>query len=106
MSKVKLDDFFEFGEKIPINRLAFTEDDIKYKLQVIKMMKKLGMTVTMDKIGNICGEMKLGNGQGKTIAIGSHTDSVYDGGQYDGPVGVISGLKVAESAKRRKRIKW
>lgn len=28
--------------------------------------------------------------------IGSHTDSVYNGGQYDGPVGVVSGLQVAE----------
>ena len=35
----------------------------------------------------------MGNNPQKVLAIGSHTDSVYNGGQYDGPVGVVVRIK-------------
>lgn len=93
---INLEDFFEFGVKEPINRLAYTKEDIDYKIKVIEKMQELGMKITIDKIGNICGSISIGNNPKKALAIGSHTDSVYDGGQYDGPVGVIVGLQTAE----------
>ena len=40
---IKLEDFFNFDSKEPINRLAYTEDDMKYKLKIIEKMKALGM---------------------------------------------------------------
>lgn len=46
--------------------------------------------------GNICGTIALGKNPTKTLAIGSHTDSVYNGGQYDGCVGVAVALQAAE----------
>lgn len=46
---MNLDDFFEFGAKEPINRLAYTEEDMKYKVKVIKKMQELGMEITVDK---------------------------------------------------------
>lgn len=101
---VKLEDFFDFNEKEPINRLAYTEEDLKYKVKVIKKMQELGMTVTVDKVGNICGSISIGNNPEKILVIGSHTDSVYDGGQYDGPVGVITGLQTVEELLRSKKI--
>lgn len=99
---VKLEDFFDFNSQKPINRLAYTEADLEYKVKVIKKMQELGMKIDIDKAGNICGTIALGENPTKTIAIGSHTDSVYDGGQYDGPVGVISALKTAEEIIKRK----
>ena len=100
---VNLDDFFNFGNTEPINRLAYTQEDIDYKLKVIRKMKEMGMTITIDKIGNICGKREYGPNPGeKTIAIGSHTDSVYNGGQYDGPLGVVNGLMVADRLKQSK----
>ena len=86
MSIVNIEDFFDFKSKKPINRLAYTKEDLDYKIQCIKKMQQLGMTVCIDKAGNICGSISLGDNPKKTLAIGSHTDSVYDGGQYDGPV--------------------
>lgn len=83
---VKSEDFFDFQSQKPINRLAYTKEDLDYKLKVITIMQKLGMDISADKIGNICGTLSLGNHPEKTLAIGSHTDSVYNGGQYDGPV--------------------
>lgn len=94
--KVKLEDFFEFGKNEPIQRLAYSKDDVDYKIKVIKKMQELGMKVKVDKVGNICATLE-GNGKSnKSIVMGSHTDSVKNGRQYDGPVGVISGLKVIE----------
>ena len=100
---IKLEDFFDFNSKEPINRLGYTEDDMKYKIKIIEKMKALGMQITLDKAGNICGTISIGNHPQKTIAIGSHTDSVYDGGQFDGPVGVVVGLQTAESLIKNKK---
>ncbi len=99
---VKLQDFFNFDSKEPINRLAYTEADLEYKVKVINKMQELGMKITIDKAGNICGTIELGNNPTKTFAMGSHTDSVYNGGQYDGPVGVIVALQTTEEMIRRK----
>lgn len=101
---VKLEDFFDFNSKEPFNRLAYTEEDMKYKIKIIEKMQELGMQVTVDKIGNICGTIKIGNNPEKTLVMGSHTDSVYNGGQYDGPVGVISGLQTVEELLKSKKI--
>ncbi len=97
MGKIELEDFFNFDSKEPINRLAYTEEDMKYKVKIIEKMQELGMKISVDKIGNICGTISFGNNPKKVLAIGSHTDSVYNGGQYDGPVGVITGLKTVEA---------
>lgn len=45
---VKLEDFFDFNSNEPINRLAYTEEDMKYKIKIIETMKKLGMEITLD----------------------------------------------------------
>lgn len=101
--KIKLEEFFEFGVNKPKQRLAYTKDDVEYKLKIMKKMQELGMKVTVDKLGNICATLK-GNGKSnKSILLCSHTDSVKNGGQYDGPVGVISGLKVVEEIVQKKK---
>lgn len=45
---VRLEDFFDFNSNEPINRLAYTEEDMKYKIKIIQAMKKLGMDITID----------------------------------------------------------
>lgn len=82
--------------KKPINRNAFTLNDVAYKVKCIKAMLALGMQVTIDKIGNICGTIPGKIRTDKSIICGSHTDSVDNGGQFDGPLGVYVALKTAE----------
>ena len=99
MVVINIDDFFSFGNQTPINRIAYTEEDAKYKLKCIKAMQDLGMEITIDNAGNICGTLK-GNIENDTnIVMGSHTDSVFNGGQFDGPVGVYMALKTVEQIK-------
>lgn len=54
---VRLEDFFDFNSKEPINRLAYTKEDMDYKIKIIKKMQELGMAITTDKVGNICGSI-------------------------------------------------
>ena len=49
---IKFEDFFKKDSngrpaEEPINRIAFTNEDIEYKLKCIKAMQKLGMVVTI-----------------------------------------------------------
>jgi allantoate deiminase len=46
-------------------------------------MRKAGLSVTEDALGTLRGRV----GEGPRLLIGSHLDSVVDGGNYDGPLG-------------------
>lgn len=98
MSLINIEDFFDFNYNGPINRIAYTKEDAQYKLKCMKFMQDLGMQIYIDDVGNICGTLGKNKNQ-ETLLIGSHTDSVRDGGQFDGPVGIYMALKSAENFK-------
>jgi allantoate deiminase len=54
-------------------------------------MRDAGLTVLEDALGTVRGRI----GVGPRLLIGSHLDSVVDGGNYDGPLGVIVGILAA-----------
>lgn len=58
---IKLEDFFDFKSKQPINRLAYTKEDMEYKVKIANKMKELGMTVMVDEAANICGTISVGD---------------------------------------------
>lgn len=103
-SMVKLEEFFDFDKHEPVNRVGYTKEDADYKIKFIQKMQELGMEITMDEVGNICGTIKVGNNPKTTLAIGSHTDSVYDGGQFDGTAGVVIALKTVEQLIKSKNV--
>ncbi|MBO0930877.1 Zn-dependent hydrolase [Fibrella aquatilis] len=89
----------KFGE-LPnggIGRVAYSKADLEGRAYFIGLMKKAGLAVTIDYAGNIIGRRKGKNPTLKPIAFGSHIDSVPNGGNYDGPVGSISGLELIET---------
>lgn len=100
MSVINIDNFFNFDNHEPVNRIAYSEEDAKYKLMCIKAMQDLGMKILIDNAGNIVGEFPANYSKDKNLVIGSHTDSVTNGGQFDGPVGVYTALKAAEDFKK------
>jgi allantoate deiminase len=57
-------------------------------------MREAGMSTRRDAIGNVIGRLE-GDGPG-TLLLGSHLDSVRDAGRYDGPLGVLVAIAVAE----------
>ncbi|MDU5494724.1 MULTISPECIES: M20 family metallo-hydrolase [Veillonella] len=80
-----------------INRLAFTDADWAGRQYIIDRMIDAGLTVETDGFGNVIG-YKLGkNPELPVVMVGSHTDSVPNGGNYDGVVGVLSAIEVIRS---------
>jgi allantoate deiminase len=69
---------------------------------VHEWMRRAGMTVERDNIGNLRGRYE-GTGA-STLLLGSHLDSVRDAGKYDGPLGVLVAIAAVEQlhdAERR-----
>ncbi|MCM3790028.1 M20 family metallo-hydrolase [Domibacillus indicus] len=77
-------------------RLAFTKEDKLARGLVKGYMREMGLKITCDNAGNIIGS--YGNPTNSpVIAMGSHIDTVPNGGMFDGALGVISALEVAQT---------
>lgn len=80
-----------------INRLAFTDADWAGRQYIIDCMTDAGLSVEIDDFGNVIG-YKIGKKPDLSVVmVGSHTDSVPNGGNYDGVVGVLSAIEVIRS---------
>ena len=74
-------------------RLALSNEDKQGRDLVVGWMRELGLSVRVDKIGNVIGT-RPGLEDGPPVMTGSHIDSVRTGGRYDGVLGVLAGLEV------------
>jgi N-carbamoyl-L-amino-acid hydrolase len=74
-------------------RLALSDEDKQGRDLVVGWMRELGLSVQIDRIGNVVG-VRPGLEDGPPIMTGSHIDSVRTGGRYDGALGVLAGLEV------------
>lgn len=98
-----LTELSEFG-KNPyggVSRLAYSEFDRQGRTYVMSLMREAGLEVSLDAAGNIFGKRAGGDPSLKPILFGSHIDSVPDGGNYDGDVGVLSSIEVARTLAAR-----
>ncbi len=77
-------------------RLAFSDEDRAGRERVLSWMREAGLTVSVDRIGNVVG-VRAGRTQGPPVMTGSHIDTVRTGGRYDGNLGVLAGLEVIET---------
>ncbi len=76
-------------------RLALTPSDKAGRDLVITWMRELGMTISIDRIGNVIATL-AGKVDGPPVTMGSHIDTVATGGAYDGNLGVLAGLEVVQ----------
>lgn len=82
------------------SRLAWTDADLTLREWFIGQASGLGLDVEADRNGNIWawwGDPAAGD----AIVTGSHVDSVPDGGNYDGPLGIASALTAVADLKQR-----
>ncbi len=75
-----------------LSRLALTDDDRHARDRMVVWMREAGLTVTVDRMGNIFGQ-RPGTEALPPVMMGSHLDSVPTGGKYDGQLGVLCGLE-------------
>lgn len=66
---------------------------------VLTLMREIGLTAHVDALGSVQGRVEGRTPGLPAIMIGSHIDTVKDAGAYDGNLGVIAGLLVAEALR-------
>ncbi len=84
-----------------VSRVAYTEADLQGRAYAIALMKDAGLTIHIDDAGNIVGARPGSNPTLKPLLLGSHIDSVPMGGNYDGDVGSLSAIEIAQVLKER-----
>jgi N-carbamoyl-L-amino-acid hydrolase len=80
-----------------VSRPAYSDDDLRAREVVREWMRAAGLDVRVDAAGNTIGRLASGDPTLPPIVIGSHTDSVPDGGRYDGALGLLAALEVART---------
>jgi len=93
-----LETFAQFG-RTPNNgvtRLALSEEDKKARDYFCECCRELGMTINVDDLGNIYATLP-GEEDKPPIIVGSHLDTVKNGGRFDGVLGVVCGLEIART---------
>jgi len=83
-----------------LTRLAFSKEDLEAREFLINLIEKNGFKLKIDNVGNIYAIYDEGCELGaKPVCVGSHIDSVPNGGFYDGTLGVMAGLEALSSIK-------
>ena len=76
-------------------RLPFSKETRDAAEYLKKVMTEAGLEVCEDVVGNIFGVLPGKDRTKPCIMVGSHYDSVYNGGDYDGIAGVVCGIELA-----------
>ena len=78
-----------------VTRLSYSKEDLSARIYIKEKMVDYGLTVSEDGFGNIFGKLEGTIPDAPSVIVGSHFDSVPNGGAYDGAAGVVVGLEVA-----------
>lgn len=83
------------------DRIAYSPADREARDWLVREMRAIGLDVREDTVGNVIGRQAGSDPHRRAIALGSHTDSVPSGGNYDGVLGVLGGLAVLRTLHAR-----
>ena len=79
-----------------ITRLAYSKEYKKADKFVGNLMEKAGLKVYRDSVGNLYGTLTSPETD-EHIMIGSHIDTVPEGGMFDGALGVLGALETVQT---------
>ncbi|RGY95850.1 Zn-dependent hydrolase [Clostridium sp. AM58-1XD] len=77
--------------------MALSEEDNQAYELVRRYMEEAGMKVSTDAAGNLIGRKEGKNPKAPAVMTGSHIDTVYGGGIFDGRLGVIGGIEAVQT---------
>ena len=80
-----------------VTRTAYSDADRDGRQYVRQLMTAAGLEVRLDAAGNIFARRAGRENTLPPILFGSHVDSVPSGGNYDGPLGTLSAIEVAQT---------
>jgi allantoate deiminase len=84
-----------------VTRLSFTEEERAAKDLVASYMREAGLAVREDAAGNLIGRREGRMEDAPTVLTGSHLDSVRNGGDFDGPLGVLGAVEALQTMDER-----
>jgi N-carbamoyl-L-amino-acid hydrolase len=89
----------EFGKNPQggVSRVAYSEADRQGREYVMGLMRAARLDVSIDAAGNLIGRRAGSDNSLKPILFGSHIDSVPEGGNFDGDVGSLGAIEVAQT---------
>ncbi len=82
-----------------MQRVAYSPLDVEGRAYVMELMRQAGLSVRVDPGGNIIGRLEGRESSLPAIAMGSHVDTVPNGGKYDGALGSLSAIEVVRTLK-------
>jgi beta-ureidopropionase / N-carbamoyl-L-amino-acid hydrolase len=99
----KIKTFSKFGDtgKGGITRFSLSHEALSARAEFKKRMEAIGATVVTDDMANMYATIR-GSEALPNIVTGSHLDSVKQGGNYDGVLGVLTAMEVAETIVKEK----
>ncbi|WP_066413978.1 Zn-dependent hydrolase [Halorubrum aethiopicum] len=95
----RFDRFNEIGatERGGVNRPTLSEENARARDTLVEWFEDAGLEVRVDEMGNLFGRRAGRNDDLPPVMVGSHVDSQYNGGRYDGVIGVLGGLEIVET---------
>ena len=82
-----------------INRLAFTDADWRGRSYLMGLMREADMELREDAFGNVIGHVQGADESLPAVMSGSHGDSVPEGGNFDGIVGILAAIETVRSMR-------
>lgn len=76
-------------------RFSYSKEEQQAREYLKQQMGHYGLTVREDAIGNLYGRLEGSDPELPAVIVGSHFDSVPNGGSFDGPAGIVAGLEIA-----------
>ena len=80
-----------------ITRYSLSAESMMARKEFKKRMEAIGATVECDDVACMYATIPGSDPDAKRIVMGSHCDSVKNGGNYDGILGVMTGMEVLET---------
>ena len=71
-------------------RAVYTKEDRIAKEIISKWMEQVGLETYEDSVGNLFGRIR--GEKSSVILVGSHIDTVRNGGKYDGATGIATAI--------------
>ena len=85
-----------------ITRYSLSPEAILARNEFIRRMEAIGASIEIDDLANIYATIPGSDPEAKRIVMASHCDSVKNGGNYDGILGVMSAMEVLETVTEQK----
>lgn len=84
-----------------MQRVAFSPLDVAGREHTMSLMRRARLEVRIDPAGNIIGRRQGSEPGLPAIGLGSHVDTVPNGGKYDGALGTLAAIECAQTLHDR-----